>query len=60
MPKEDKPTLTAKTVIDLEAFAALDAALYRAGAFLARYSLPLEFAGRQEGVRSLETERRDA
>jgi hypothetical protein len=42
MPTEDKPAFTGQTTIDLEAVAALDAALYLAGAVSTRYSLPVE------------------
>jgi hypothetical protein len=41
MPTEDKP-FTPQTTIDLEATAALDAALYWAGAISTRYSIPVE------------------
>jgi hypothetical protein len=42
MPTEDKAAFAAQTTIDLEAVAALDAALYWAGAVSTRYSLPIE------------------
>jgi hypothetical protein len=42
MLTEDKPALNAQTTIDLEAAAALDAALYWAGAVSTRYALPVE------------------
>jgi hypothetical protein len=42
MSTEEKLAFTAHTTIDLEAVAALDAALYWAGAVSTRYSLPIE------------------
>ena len=57
MPKEDKPTLTATTIIDVEAVAALDAALDRAGAFMTQYALPLE-SSRRQGIKRQEAKPR--
>jgi hypothetical protein len=62
MPTEDKPASTAKTTIDLEAVAALDAALCWAspGTVWTRLSLPVESGGRQEVVSHLGKEQHDA
>ena len=48
MPMEDKPAFSAQTTIDLEAVAALDAALYWADVVSTRYSLPVESLGAAE------------
>jgi hypothetical protein len=49
MLTEDKPAFTAQTTIELEAVAALDAALYWAGAVSTRYALPVELLRATEG-----------
>jgi hypothetical protein len=49
MPTQDKPAFNAETTIELEAVAALDAALYWAGTISIRYSLPVESLGMAEG-----------
>jgi hypothetical protein len=49
MLTEDKPSYSAQTTIDLEAAAALDAALYWAGVVSTRYSLPIESLWAAEG-----------
>jgi hypothetical protein len=56
MPIEDKTPAATKSIIDFEAYAALDAAMYWAGTDLTRYSLPVDSTPRQEGVRNLKSQ----
>ena len=60
MPIEGKNALTATPMIDFEAVAALDAALYWAGMDLMRTSLPVESSGLPQAVSHLQKEQHDA